>query len=125
MSKLDTFLYLAPIILASLVLHELAHAYVATRLGDPTPREHGRLTLNPLVHLDPLGTAMFAITYFYSSSSSAGRSPCSSTRAPSASLRSTWRSSPRPAPPPTSPSRSSWPRSSTTGASTRSARRRG
>lgn len=59
---LDTFLYLIPLLVASLVLHELAHAYVATWLGDPTPREHGRLTLNPISHLDPLGTAMFAIT---------------------------------------------------------------
>jgi Zn-dependent protease len=65
-SDLEAFLYLAPIILVSLVFHELAHAYVATRFGDPTPQEEGRLTLNPLVHLDPLGTAMFAITYFYS-----------------------------------------------------------
>jgi Zn-dependent protease len=65
--ELELFLYLAPILVASLVLHELAHALVATRLGDPTPREHGRLTLNPIVHLDPLGTAMFAVTYFLSS----------------------------------------------------------
>jgi Zn-dependent protease len=50
-----------------MVFHELAHAVVATRLGDPTPREHGRLTLNPLAHLDPLGTAMFGITYWLSS----------------------------------------------------------
>jgi Zn-dependent protease len=62
-----TFLFLLPILLASMTLHELAHALVATRLGDPTPREQGRLTLNPIVHIDPLGTAMFAITYFYSS----------------------------------------------------------
>ena len=67
MSKLELFLYLVPIILASLVLHELAHAAVATRLGDPTPREHGRLTLNPIPHLDPLGTLMFGITYWISS----------------------------------------------------------
>ena len=66
MNDLELFLYLAPVIVASLVLHELAHAYTATRLGDPTPREHGRLTLNPLPHLDPLGTLMFAITYFVS-----------------------------------------------------------
>jgi Zn-dependent protease len=65
-NELELFLYLAPIIIASLVLHELAHAWVATRLGDPTPREHGRLTLNPLPHLDPLGTLMFAVTYFVS-----------------------------------------------------------
>jgi Zn-dependent protease len=62
----ETFLYLAPFLLVSLVLHELAHALVATWLGDPTPREEGRLTLNPLRHLDPLGTAMFAITAFVS-----------------------------------------------------------
>jgi Zn-dependent protease len=61
-----TFLYLIPFLLASLVLHELAHAIVATRLGDPTPRQQGRLTLNPIAHLDPLGTALFAITYFSS-----------------------------------------------------------
>jgi Zn-dependent protease len=64
--SLETFLYLAPFLLVSLVLHELAHAFVATWLGDPTPREHGRLTLNPIPHLDPLGTAMFAITAFAS-----------------------------------------------------------
>lgn len=62
--KLELFLYLVPILVVSLTLHELAHAYVATRRGDPTPREHGRLTLNPIAHLDPLGTAMFAVTYF-------------------------------------------------------------
>ena len=67
MNQLEIFVYLLPILLASMTLHELAHAYVATRLGDPTPREQGRLTLNPIVHLDPLGTAMFAITYFISS----------------------------------------------------------
>ena len=65
--ELQTFLYLLPILLASLTLHELAHAVVATRLGDPTPRAHGRLTLNPISHLDPLGTAMFAFTAFLSS----------------------------------------------------------
>jgi Zn-dependent protease len=57
-----TFLYLLPIVLGSLTLHELAHAYVAWRLGDPTAKREGRLSLNPLVHLDPLGTLMFAVT---------------------------------------------------------------
>ena len=56
MSELELFLYLVPLLVASMVLHELAHAVVATRLGDPTPREQGRLTLNPISHLDPLGT---------------------------------------------------------------------
>jgi Zn-dependent protease len=65
-SKLELFLWLVPLLVGSMILHELAHAVVATRLGDPTPREHGRLTLNPLAHLDPLGTAMFGITYWLS-----------------------------------------------------------
>jgi Zn-dependent protease len=59
---LNTFLFLLPIVLASLTLHELAHAYVAWRLGDPTAKREGRLTLNPLVHIDPFGTLMFIAT---------------------------------------------------------------
>lgn len=59
---LRTFLLLAPCVLLSLALHELAHAWVAWRLGDPTAKDEGRVTLNPIKHLDPLGTAMFAIT---------------------------------------------------------------
>lgn len=48
------------ILLLSLSVHELAHAFVADRLGDSTPRFTGRLTLNPLAHLDPVGGAGFA-----------------------------------------------------------------
>jgi Zn-dependent protease len=59
---LRTFLYLAPLVLLSLTLHELAHAVVAWRLGDPTAKQEGRVTLNPLKHLDPLGTLMFVVT---------------------------------------------------------------
>jgi Zn-dependent protease len=59
---LDVFLALLPIVLVSLTLHELGHAYVAWKLGDPTAKEQGRLTLNPIAHLDPLGTLMFALT---------------------------------------------------------------
>ncbi|MBQ8849241.1 MAG: site-2 protease family protein [Clostridia bacterium] len=44
-----------PIILFALSLHETAHGYVAYKLGDPTARSLGRLTLNPLKHLDPIG----------------------------------------------------------------------
>jgi Zn-dependent protease len=58
----QTFLYLLPIVLASLTLHELAHAWVAWRLGDPTAKQEGRLTLNPIVHIDPIGTLMFVVT---------------------------------------------------------------
>lgn len=53
------FLILAPPILLALTLHEFAHGLVAYRLGDPTARRAGRLTLNPLSHLDPIGTLAF------------------------------------------------------------------
>lgn len=49
-------------VLIAVTFHELAHGYVADRLGDPTARLAGRLTLNPLKHLDPIGTLAFVIT---------------------------------------------------------------
>jgi Zn-dependent protease len=55
--------FLLPILLVSMMAHEVSHGYVAYRLGDPTAKAHGRLTLNPLKHLDPLGTGMFVLTY--------------------------------------------------------------
>ena len=64
MGEIRVFVLLLPVIVASMVLHELAHAWTAWRLGDPTARRMGRLTLNPVPHIDPLGTAMFALTYF-------------------------------------------------------------
>ncbi|HUW83754.1 MAG TPA: site-2 protease family protein [Phycisphaerae bacterium] len=45
-----------PVVLLALTIHEFAHAYAAYRLGDPTAYRQGRCSLNPLVHLDPLGT---------------------------------------------------------------------
>jgi len=48
--------------LFAVMLHEVAHGYVAARFGDPTARLLGRLTLNPLRHLDPIGT--LALMYF-------------------------------------------------------------
>ena len=45
-----------PVVLLALTVHEFAHAYAAYRLGDPTAYRQGRCSLNPLVHLDPLGT---------------------------------------------------------------------
>ncbi len=52
---------LAPPFLFALTVHELAHGYIAYRLGDPTAKEAGRLTMNPLKHLDPLGVLAFII----------------------------------------------------------------
>lgn len=63
MNQLTEFLIIAPPILLALTFHEYAHAYVANRLGDPTASQLGRLTLNPLVHLDLLGTAMLFIVH--------------------------------------------------------------
>ncbi|MFL0245954.1 site-2 protease family protein [Candidatus Clostridium stratigraminis] len=55
---------LIPGILLGLTFHEYAHAYVADKLGDKTPRFQGRLTLNPLVHIDPIGFIMILIVHF-------------------------------------------------------------
>lgn len=49
-------------VLGAVTVHEYAHGWVADRLGDPTPRLAGRLTLNPLKHLDPIGTLVFFLT---------------------------------------------------------------
>jgi Zn-dependent protease len=62
--NLQTLLLIAPAILLALTFHEYAHAYVAYRYGDDTAQKSGRLTLNPLRHLDPLGTIMIFIVHF-------------------------------------------------------------
>ena len=59
-----TFFLLAVPLLYSIIIHELAHGWVASLMGDPTARYMGRLTLNPLKHLDPIGTAMLFIFGF-------------------------------------------------------------
>lgn len=59
-----SFLILFPGLLLSITIHEFAHALAADKLGDPTPRYQGRVTLNPLAHLDPIGTLMILFTNF-------------------------------------------------------------
>ena len=49
------------VLLFSLTVHEAAHAWTADRLGDPTARLLGRISLNPLVHADPIGTVLFPL----------------------------------------------------------------
>jgi Zn-dependent protease len=49
------------ILIFSVIIHEVSHGYMADRLGDPTPRMQGRLTLNPLAHLDPVGSIIVPI----------------------------------------------------------------
>lgn len=48
----------------AITIHEAAHAWMADRLGDPTPRLQGRLSLNPLVHYDPVGTTLLLVLVF-------------------------------------------------------------
>jgi Zn-dependent protease len=61
---LTELILLAPPLLLALTLHEYAHGYVAYRLGDPTAKSLGRLTLNPISHLDPIGTIAFFFIKF-------------------------------------------------------------
>ncbi len=62
--QIQSLLLIAPPILLALTFHEYAHAYVAYRHGDDTAKQSGRLTLNPLRHLDPLGTIMIFLVHF-------------------------------------------------------------
>lgn len=57
-------IYLIPAILIGLTFHEFAHAFVADKLGDKTPKFQGRLTLNPFVHIDILGFIMIMLIGF-------------------------------------------------------------
>ncbi len=63
-SDILQFLFVFPAFLVAITLHELSHGLMADRLGDPTPRVMGRLTLNPLAHLDLIGTLMILFAPF-------------------------------------------------------------
>jgi Zn-dependent protease len=58
------FIILSVLLLYSIIFHELAHGWVAYKMGDPTAKWLGRLTLNPLKHLDPFGSLMLLIVGF-------------------------------------------------------------
>lgn len=51
-------------LIVAITIHEFSHAWAAEHLGDPTPRLQGRLTLNPLAHLDPIGTILLILVHF-------------------------------------------------------------
>lgn len=55
---------MAFVVFCTLPVHEYAHALVATKLGDPTPRLQGRLTLNPMAHVSPIGALMILLVGF-------------------------------------------------------------
>ncbi len=61
---LPELLKVVPAILVGLTVHELSHAFVALRLGDQTPKLSGRLTVNPLKHIDPVGFLLLVVAGF-------------------------------------------------------------
>ena len=62
--NIDVLIILIPILIFSLCFHEFAHAFIAYIQGDSTAKEEGRLTLNPLSHLDPIGSIMILLVGF-------------------------------------------------------------
>mgnify|MGYP001260301963 FL=1 len=60
----EVLVLLIPVLLFALVFHEFSHGWVAYKLGDPTAKHQGRLTLNPLAHLDPFGSMMILFVGF-------------------------------------------------------------
>lgn len=60
----EVLVLLIPVLLFALVFHEFSHGWVANKLGDPTAKNQGRLTLNPLAHLDPFGSLMILFVGF-------------------------------------------------------------
>ncbi len=61
---MEVLIILLPILIFSLCFHEFSHGYIAYRLGDHTAARNGRLTLNPLAHLDPIGSLMILFVGF-------------------------------------------------------------
>ena len=62
--ELLSLLMSLPAVLIAITFHEFAHAFVADKLGDDTPRRQGRLSLNPFAHLDPIGSIMLIFAGF-------------------------------------------------------------
>ena len=58
LNTIQLLIVLAPPLLLAITLHEVAHGWVALRCGDPTAKSQGRLSLNPLRHIDPVGTVL-------------------------------------------------------------------
>ena len=63
-SNIGQLFALLLVLLFSLTVHESAHAWTANRLGDPTARRLGRISLNPVVHIDPIGTILLPLVAF-------------------------------------------------------------
>ncbi len=76
-------LYILPAILIGMTVHEWAHAFAAYKLGDPTAKNLGRMTLNPIAHFDIFGFLCLLLL------ASAGQNPCRSTAATSSTSAGT------------------------------------
>lgn len=63
------FIFTIAVLLFSVVLHEISHGYAAEMQGDPTARMQGRLTLNPIKHIDPIGSILVPLFLFLSNAS--------------------------------------------------------
>jgi len=61
---ISELIYSLPAVLIAISLHEFAHGYASYKLGDPTPKAMGRLSVNPLAHLDPIGTLCLLVFHF-------------------------------------------------------------
>lgn len=59
-------LLILPILLLSVIIHEISHGWVALKLGDPTAKQMGRLTLNPIPHIDPIGSILVPLLSYVS-----------------------------------------------------------
>lgn len=64
MNFIFQLVYTIPAVLIAISMHEFAHGYMSYRLGDPTPKQTGRLSLNPFAHLDLIGTLCLLIFHF-------------------------------------------------------------
>ena len=64
--SIEALIWLLAILILSLSFHEAAHAWTANRLGDPTAKQLGRLTFNPMAHIDVIGTLVFPAIALYS-----------------------------------------------------------
>ena len=64
MNTIARYLITVPAVLLVIMLHELSHGFVSYKLGDPTAKRMGRLTLNPLKHLDPIGAVCMVLFHF-------------------------------------------------------------
>ena len=59
-------IFIIPILIFSVVIHEMAHAWVALKCGDTTAKDLGRITLNPVPHIDLFGSILSSLVFYYS-----------------------------------------------------------